>query len=161
MLSGPLVNSCEPGAWALSIQSPQMPTEAEHKGKSSEEKVSPFHDPERDPIRARGAGWKDLDKNHRTGRTKGHTQFPWRDGKPIHRRVKKAVLESYNIPAVFLRSTGSLSVGVGTRAGADGVADVPSLPSLAHCNPRSLANASWSTPSRQHFHPGSRDLSEE
>lgn len=117
MLSGPQVNSCEPGSWVLSIQSPQMPSEVELKGKSSEEEVSPFHDPERDPIVARGAGWKDLDKNHRTGRTKGHTQFPWRDGEPIHRGVKKAVLESYTIPAVFPRSPVSLGVRVGTRAG--------------------------------------------
>lgn len=27
-----------------------MPPEAEHKGKSSEERISPFCDPERDPI---------------------------------------------------------------------------------------------------------------
>lgn len=78
--------SQEPGS---SIQSPQMPTEAEHKGKSSEEKVSPFHDPERDPIVACGAGWKDLDKNHRTGSTKGHSRFPWHDAEPFTSESRK------------------------------------------------------------------------
>lgn len=51
--------SQEPG---VSIQSLQVSTGAEQEGKSSEERVSPSRDPERDPIVACRAGLKDLDK---------------------------------------------------------------------------------------------------
>lgn len=118
--------SQEPG---LSIQSLQVSTEAEQEGESSEERVSPSCDPERDPVLACRAGWEDLDKNHRTGRTKGHTGFLWHGGKPAHLVVKRASLEPYETPAVFLRSTLTLGVLTGTRAGADGVGDTPSLES--------------------------------
>lgn len=98
-----------------------MPTEVERKATSSEERLSPFRDLERDSIGACWAKWKDLDKNHRARRLKGHPQFLWHGGKPAHLGVQKAALELYHTPAVFLRSTLSLGVLIGTRAGADGV----------------------------------------
>ena len=88
-----------------------MSTGAEQEGKSSEERVSPSCDPERDPIVACRAGWKDLNqKNHRTQRIKGHTGFLWCGGKPAHLGAKRAPLEAYDTPAVFLRSILTLRV---------------------------------------------------
>lgn len=95
---------------AVSIQSYKYTsTGAEQEGKSSEERVSPSCDPERDPIVA--WGWMERlrtkkSQNAENKRSHRVSLVWWKASSPR----SQASPEAYDTPAVFLKSTLILSV---------------------------------------------------